>query len=302
MLLSLPLPARAADGCPSCAPGAAGHRHEHFEPDRPKVFKDPSDPGKLQFSIPLGRGRVEGELLLPPGAGEPPVALLVPDFGPWDREGSSPLGVGDSRPVLLTGVLREAGFAVARYDKRGTAFSSGERNLPFSRHEQDAIAVYKFLRALDGTATAEVLLVGIGTGCLVVARICASDLAPRRAIEFLPPLPDFASSFARRRPSPFAREAFERITRLASESCVPFMVRSADPLAIYLATNPAESKELLERGDLRAREWPRCPTLVLHDDEADSAGKIVSVRVDPSDGAAARHGILRFLGGEETDE
>src|SRR5690606_22036593 len=91
-------------------------------------------PAVLTYSLPPGakftRREVElpgktgepalaGEVLLPPGPGPHPAALLLPGTGQQDRfgfAGPPPVDLGSHQ---ITDALAEAGFVVLRFDARG---------------------------------------------------------------------------------------------------------------------------------------------------------------------------------------
>lgn len=286
-------PALAAEGCPSCA---HGHDHEHFEPVAAKGFDAPGTTGVFLFTVPAGKGRVEGAVRFPPGISRPPLALLLPDFGPYDREGGTALGAGDPRPLALAAMLIDHGIAVAAYDKRGTGFSTGERDLPHARHVHDAVALFRYLTTLDDRLRTEsVLLVALGAGSVAAGTIAAHMPGVAGVVHLFPMLPDLPRALVRRRgdrdPAALAVAA---VAAMPPSRVVPLRVASPDPLAVYAGSNPAETRELVETDFVAAIRAARAPVVAILDAAHDGvAGDHVTARVvDPRDGAATAAAVL----------
>ncbi|MBN8236213.1 alpha/beta hydrolase [Halobacillus kuroshimensis] len=79
----------------------------------------PEEVGEF-LSIETDSATLYGELMMPEGLEQAPVALLIPGSGPTDRNGNSQgvQGRNDSLK-MLAGKLAQSGIASVRYDKRG---------------------------------------------------------------------------------------------------------------------------------------------------------------------------------------
>ncbi|MEH0826270.1 MULTISPECIES: alpha/beta hydrolase family protein [unclassified Micromonospora] len=159
------------------------------------------------LAVDAGGQRLSGTLTLPDGAGPHPVALLLPGSGPIDRDGDHrrlPLGIQRHLAVALAG----AGFAVARYDRRGVGESSGEfLRTGFHDNVDDAAAVLAALRADPAVDGGRLFLVGHSEGALTAVALAArgvpvaglvllsapgrtgADVLRRQAARLLPTLP-----------------------------------------------------------------------------------------------------------------
>lgn len=94
--------------------------------------------------------------------GKSPAVVLVGASGPQDREEAV-----SGLPLFgqLAGVLGEAGFVVARYDKRGTGQSGGRvESAALSDYADDAVTVVKFLRNRKDVDGDRIAVVGLGDG------------------------------------------------------------------------------------------------------------------------------------------
>ena len=95
-------------------------------------------------------GTIRGSLRTPPGTTKGPVALIIADSGPKDRDGNQPRFVNDSLRKLAAELAAE-GFATLRYDKRGVGDSReagpAEKDLRFDQYVEDATAWLAWLKA-----------------------------------------------------------------------------------------------------------------------------------------------------------
>ncbi|MBC3918731.1 alpha/beta hydrolase [Undibacterium sp. CY18W] len=98
-------------------------------------------------------GKIAGSLLLPAGAGQAkvPVVLIIAGSGPTDRDGNTVGMKGKNNSLkMLAQDMAAAGFASLRFDKRGIAASSAaatsESALRFETYVQDAVAWLKLLK------------------------------------------------------------------------------------------------------------------------------------------------------------
>lgn len=117
-----------------------------------------------------------GTLSLPDGAGPFPAVVLISGSGPSNRDESMP-ELLEMRPfALIADGLASEGFAVLRYDDRGTAESTGEYDLATSADlATDAQAAVEYLRNRSEIDAEEVGLLGHSEGGLIAALAAAED-------------------------------------------------------------------------------------------------------------------------------
>jgi alpha-beta hydrolase superfamily lysophospholipase len=132
---------------------------------------------ELELELPTAWGQLAGSLLLPPGRGPWPAALLVAGSGPTDRDGNTPLLPAPIDNLKrLAQALAGRGIASLRYDKRGIGGSAfpglSEDALRFEHLVDDAVAWA--LRLRDDARVARVSLVGHSEGALIAA-LAAQD-------------------------------------------------------------------------------------------------------------------------------
>jgi pimeloyl-ACP methyl ester carboxylesterase len=162
-------PAEPAAGDPRTAPGAPSAP--------PPVPAAPAAapvarPGDQPVELVTATGTLHGSLLLPPGAGPCPVALIVAGSGPTDRDGNSAMIAGKNDSLrMLAQALAAAGIASVRYDKRGVAASAAagprEADLRFEAYVDDAAAWIDQLRRDPRFNT--VTVIGHSEGSLIGA-------------------------------------------------------------------------------------------------------------------------------------
>ncbi|NTI46554.1 alpha/beta hydrolase [Agrobacterium rhizogenes] len=121
-------------------------------------------------------GQLHGTLTLPEGAGQVPVALILPGSGPVDRNGNLPNGNNESLKLLAHG-LAERHIATLRIDKRGIGESHAaalrENDLRFERYVDDAIDWIKLLE--DENRVEEIYLIGHSEGALVATLVAQKE-------------------------------------------------------------------------------------------------------------------------------
>lgn len=123
-----------------------------------------------EFRIPDGKGTLAGVLDLPTGPGPHPAILIVPGSGPATRE------------FPMYAALAEhwvnRGFAVLRYDKRGTGGSAGDwTRESFRDRADDVVALTAWLRSRADIRADRVGLCGHSQGGWIAPLAAAS--APR---------------------------------------------------------------------------------------------------------------------------
>ncbi|HET9631957.1 MAG TPA: alpha/beta hydrolase [Terrabacter sp.] len=134
-------------------------------------------------------------LLVPPGPGPFPAAVLVSGSGPVDRDSNAPkLAIDSTRQ--LAHALAEAGIASLRYDKRGVGGSrllrdgttegkDAWKRVGLFDNADDASAAYAALAARPEVDLSHLFLVGHSEGATLVAhvgaRLVAEGAGPRPA-------------------------------------------------------------------------------------------------------------------------
>jgi pimeloyl-ACP methyl ester carboxylesterase len=115
-------------------------------------------------------GNISGTLVVPPGGGPFPLAVIIAGSGPTDRDGNSPMlpGANNSLKMLAEG-LATHGIASLRYDKRGIgasrAAAPSEESLRFEMGADDAAAWVRKLRPDARFST--ITIVGHSEGSLL---------------------------------------------------------------------------------------------------------------------------------------
>lgn len=135
-----------------------------------------------EITFASGGQRLAGTLLLSPGRGPGPAALLLPGSGPVDRnEDHAKLRLGTTR--LLAEALAAAGVASLRYDKRGVGASPGDwRAAGMLDEHADARAALGLLAAQAEVDLARLSVVGHSAGAFHAARLAAEDERLRAAV------------------------------------------------------------------------------------------------------------------------
>lgn len=129
--------------------------------------------------IGAGGLRLGANLLLPGSTTSPvPAAVVIPGFGPTDRDGVATPGSAPDRLYRdLAEALGGAGVATVRYDKRGQRESRLPTGTPlrFEDMVEDARGVLDHLAERKGVDTRRLALVGHDEGGLVALRLAADD-------------------------------------------------------------------------------------------------------------------------------
>ncbi len=149
----------------------------------PSRVEEESTSGPIERVVQLsGAGRVgiAGTFRLPERTrGRPaPAVLIIPGFGPTDRNGVPSAG-GEEDPLYrdVSHELAERGMASLRYDKRGTGQSvlPAGSTLTFDDMAADARAGIDFLAERTDVDRTELAVVGHDEGALVAMRVAAGD-------------------------------------------------------------------------------------------------------------------------------
>ena len=133
---------------------------------------------------------LSGELTRPKGDGPFPGAVLISGSGPQDRNEEL---MAHKPFLILSDYLTRNGYAVLRYDDRGTAESTGEWDSATTQDfANDAAAALAFLRTQEGIETARAGYVGHSEGGFIAP--LATKVEPANFMVFLAgpsqPLPD----------------------------------------------------------------------------------------------------------------
>jgi pimeloyl-ACP methyl ester carboxylesterase len=117
-----------------------------------------------------------GTLSLPTSDGPHPAVILISGSGPSNRDEALP-GLLEMRPfALLADALASHGFAVLRYDDRGTAESTGDYDLATSADlATDTQAALDYLRTRPDINPEQIGLLGHSEGGLIAALVGAED-------------------------------------------------------------------------------------------------------------------------------
>jgi len=105
--------------------------------------------------------------------GPAPVVVIVNGPGPRDRDGTT-FGI----PMIgqLAGALAEAGYAVVRFDGRGTGRSGGRtESAGISEYAEDVIGIVAWLRKRKDVDPNRIALVGYGEGAAIAMNAAAKE-------------------------------------------------------------------------------------------------------------------------------
>lgn len=130
---------------------------------------------------------IGGTVNIPEAAAEGPVpgVLIVPGFGPTNRDGIAPPGgVADQLYRDIAEALADVGIASFRYDKRGVGQSvmDPEDTLLFDDMVTDAAAGITFLEERVEVDPDAIAVLGHDQGGLIGLRLAASDERVRRLV------------------------------------------------------------------------------------------------------------------------
>jgi len=150
-----------------------------------------SEAGRAE-EMPVGEAPllVGGTLVLPPGAGPHPAALLLGPAGPLDRDGTA----AGRRPVRdLAEALAAQGIASLRFERRSVAWPQGGRDQKLTVEKDllaDAARALVQLRGRPEVDPARIYVVGLGLGGTLAPEV-ASRGGPVSALAVIsaPPHP-----------------------------------------------------------------------------------------------------------------
>ncbi len=148
---------------------------EYPRPARPQEPKPPFDYVSEDVSFAGGAPDVvlAGTVTRPKGAGKFAAVVLVTGSGPQDRNEE----LAYHKPFLLwADTLTKAGFAVLRYDDRGTAKSTGKfkgsTSVDFAKDAAGAVA---YLRTRKDVDAAKIVAMGHSEGGMIAPMVAAED-------------------------------------------------------------------------------------------------------------------------------
>ena len=134
-----------------------------------------SRPNDQQVNIPSNGFSLAGTVSKPatPGAAKLPAVVLVGSSGPTDRD-----GLVAGIPILgqIAGALADAGYVVARYDKRGVGQSGGRAEAAtLADYAEDVRAAVKLLADRPDVDPKRIAVVGHSEGGLVALLAATKD-------------------------------------------------------------------------------------------------------------------------------
>jgi len=116
---------------------------------------------------------LSGTLTLPKGEGIFPAIILISGSGPQDRNEEI---LGHKPFLLIADYLTKKGYAVLRYDDRGTAKSGGKfENSISPDFASDAAAALSYLKTRKDIDSNKIALAGHSEGAMLAAMIAAND-------------------------------------------------------------------------------------------------------------------------------
>lgn len=136
-------------------------------------------------ALVAGKDTLSGTLTLPASSTRVPAVMLLSGAGADDRDAS----VGRFRPFkILADTLASLGFAVLRYDDRGTGTSGGRHPWQYqiSEHQEEVRAGLARLRAHPRIDPSRIALVGHSYGTVMASLASASDTGIRGLVLLSP--------------------------------------------------------------------------------------------------------------------
>jgi pimeloyl-ACP methyl ester carboxylesterase len=114
-----------------------------------------------------------GTLTLPEGEGVFPLILLISGSGPQDRNEEI---LGHKPFLIIADYLTKKGYAVFRYDDRGTAKSGGKfEGATSPDFASDAASALAYLKTRKDISTTKIALAGHSEGAMLATMIAAND-------------------------------------------------------------------------------------------------------------------------------
>jgi alpha-beta hydrolase superfamily lysophospholipase len=158
--------------------------------------------------------------------------------------------------------LVASGSAVFIYDRRGTGLSSVVKNLPFHRHVQDAITIYRFMKMIPSVNADSIIILGVGTGSYAAQKIASSTIPPWAVAFLYPPLPNYLAYWETKEgeTSDFSK-IVANLNAKRSTSVTALTERNGRN--IWLASNPAELKDLSNIDFMDSLSAIPCETVII---------------------------------------
>ncbi|MHC1707144.1 MAG: alpha/beta hydrolase family protein [Bacteroidales bacterium] len=151
--------------------------------DKPLVYKRPQEPippfpyktEEISFVNQNGKISLAGTLTIPQGQGPFPACILISGSGPQNRDSEL---LGHKPFLVMADYLTKKGYAVLRYDDRGTGYSGGNFStadiLDFAT---DAKAGFDFLRNDKRIISSKIGFLGHSEGGIIAPIIATQNLA-----------------------------------------------------------------------------------------------------------------------------
>lgn len=136
-----------------------------YKVNRPQEPKKPYPYKEIEVTVPNGSIILSATLTLPEGKGPYPAVVLISGSGPQDRNEE----LFYHKPfMVIADYLTRNGFAVLRFDDRGTAKSTGDyKTAAINEFASDAYAAFTFLKNYPGVNPAKVGLIGHSEGGMI---------------------------------------------------------------------------------------------------------------------------------------
>ncbi|TYZ14528.1 alpha/beta fold hydrolase [Hymenobacter lutimineralis] len=164
--------------------GAAPAKAALRRPQTPQA-PFPYQSQEVSFTNAKAKLNLAGTLTLPKGKGRFPAVVLVSGSGPQDRNESI---LGHQPFLVLADYLTRQGFAVLRYDDRGTAQSGGTfAGATTADFTTDAQAALAYLRTRPDIKPDQVALIGHSEGGLIAWQTAAQPGGPNLVVTLAGP-------------------------------------------------------------------------------------------------------------------
>lgn len=136
-----------------------------YKINRPQEPKKPYPYKEIELTVPNGSVNLSATITLPEGNGPFPAVVLISGSGPQDRNEE----IFYHKPfMVIADYLTKNGFAVLRYDDRGTAKSTGDyKTAGINDFASDAYAAFTFMKNYPGVDPAKVGLIGHSEGGMI---------------------------------------------------------------------------------------------------------------------------------------